>query len=469
MRKTKIVCTLGPASSDTETIAKLIDAGMDVARLNFSHGSPDSHGETMKRVRDAARAAGREIAVLQDLPGPKIRTGAGDPVELVSGEEVSILPGVETTLPGRIGCTYRELGRELSEGGRVMLSDGLIELEVLESKPDRVRCRVARGGVLNGRQGVNLPGANLSARPPTDEDLEFIKWGLDNGVDYIALSFVKGADDIRRAREAAGDRAKDVRFIAKIERAEALDDLDAILDAADAVMIARGDLGVELPPEKVPALQRDMIRRSNAADKPVITATQMLESMIEHARPTRAEVSDVAHAIWDGTDAVMLSGETATGRYPVESAALMSRVAECAEGEIRGEGILSAHAPARGAQDVIGMASSLVARCLGARAIVAATMSGETARFCSMARPGCPILGLSPVERSRRRMALYRGVIPAGIESMNDTEAAAEAARASVRRLLGAKDGLAVLVYGEPVGSGVAANTVRLVKIEGPS
>jgi len=305
MRKTKIVCTLGPASSDPKTIARLIDAGMDVARLNFSHGTPESHGEVIARVREAARAAGKAVAILQDLPGPKIRTGTGPDVELEDGAEVSILPGVDSTEPGRIGCTYAELGHEISAGKRILLSDGLLELEVLDSTPDEVRCRVARGGTLRARQGMNLPGSDLSAHPPTGRDLEFLEWGLDAGVDYVALSFVKRGEDIARARAAAGERARDVRFIAKIEREEALSRMDGILAETDAIMIARGDLGVEMPPERVPNLQRDLIRRANAADKPVITATQMLESMIVHAHPTRAEVSDVAHAIWDGTDAVM--------------------------------------------------------------------------------------------------------------------------------------------------------------------
>ncbi len=480
MRKTKIVCTLGPASSDAETIAKLIDAGMDVARLNFSHGTPESHGEVMARVREASRAAGKPVAILQDLPGPKIRTGTGPDVGLEEGAEVSVLPGVDFTEPGRIGCTYAELGRELSPGKRILLSDGLLELEVLDSNPDEVRCRVARGGTLPARQGMNLPGAELSARPPTERDLELLRWGLDAGVDYVALSFVKGGDDVARAREAAGDRAKDVRFIAKIEREEALSHLDGIFHEADAVMIARGDLGVEMPPERVPNLQRDLIRRANAADKPVITATQMLESMIEHARPTRAEVSDVAHAIWDGTDAVMLSGETATGRHPVECAALMSRIAEWAEREVGAAPVQGGPAPHTSVEDVIGMAAELVARYLGSRAIVAATLSGETARYASMARPRCAVVALSPLEATRRRVALYRGVIPVAIDEMKDTETLAEAARRAVGSLFGdgpgpahcagpksgaGAPGIAVLVYGEPVGSGVKANTVRLVRV----
>ncbi|MHC4201120.1 MAG: pyruvate kinase [Planctomycetota bacterium] len=469
MRKTKIVCTIGPASSDEATIAKLIDAGMDVARLNFSHNTLEWHGEILRLVREAARAAGREIAVLQDLPGPKIRTGDGGEIVLIDDTEVDILPGVKVTDEGKIGCSYAELGRELSAGSAILLSDGFLELEVLESTPERVRCRVARGGLLKTRQGMNLPGADLSARPPTDEDVEFIKWGIEAGVDYVALSFVKGAEDIERAREAAGDGAKDVRFVAKIERQEAaenLENLNEILKTADAIMVARGDLGVELPPEQVPGRQREIIRHANAADKPVITATQMLESMVSRARPTRAEVSDVAHAIWDGTDAVMLSGETATGRYPVESCSLMERIAREAERESADEGVLGAHTPASGAEDVIGMASDLVARSLGAKAIVAATMSGDTARFCSMARPACPVLALSPLERARRRMALYRGVLPVRIESMDETEALADVARRAGRQLGLAEAGdLLVLVFGEPVGTGAKANTVRVVHV----
>ncbi|MHC4250163.1 MAG: pyruvate kinase [Planctomycetota bacterium] len=468
MRKTKIVCTLGPASSDAATIAKLIDAGMDVARLNFSHGTLESHGETMARVREASRAAGKPVAVLQDLPGPKIRTGTGPDVELEEGAEVSVFPGMDATEPGRIGCTYADLGRELSADKRILLSDGLFELEVLDSKPEEIRCRVARGGTLRARQGMNLPGAELSARPPTERDLELLQWGLDAGVDYVALSFVKGGEDIARAREAAGKRARDVRFIAKIEREEALSHLDGILEETDAVMIARGDLGVELPPERVPNLQRDLIRRANAADKPVITATQMLESMIEHARPTRAEVSDVAHAIWDGTDAVMLSGETATGRYPVESASLMSRIAEWAEREA-GACLAPVKRHAHTApEDVIGMAAELVARYLGSKAVVAATLSGDTARYASMARPACAVVALSPLEATRRRMALYRGVIPAAIDEMKDTETLAAAARRAVALLFGDDAGIAVVVYGEPVGTGVKANTVRLVSVGAP-
>ncbi len=466
MRKTKIVCTLGPASSDEATIAKLIDAGMDVARLNFSHNTLEWHGEVLRLVREAARASGREIAVLQDLPGPKIRTGDGGEIVLIDDTEVDILPGVGVTDEGKIGCSYAELGRELSAGSAILLSDGFLELEVLESTPERVRCRVARGGLLKTRQGMNLPGADLSAHPPTAEDMEFIKWGVEAGVDYIALSFVKGAEDIERARTAAGDGAKDVRFVAKIERKEAVENLDEILKAADAIMVARGDLGVELPPEQVPGRQREMIRHANAADKPVITATQMLESMVSRARPTRAEVSDVAHAIWDGTDAVMLSGETATGRYPIECCSLMERIAREAEREAAGEGVPGTHAPAGGAEDVIGMASNLVARSLGAKAIVAATMSGDTARYCSMARPACPILALSPVERARRRMALYRGVLPVRIESMDETEALADVARRAGRQLGSAEAGdVLVLVFGEPVGTGAKANTVRVVHV----
>lgn len=469
MRKTKIVCTLGPASGDRATIAAIMDAGMDVARLNFSHGTRESHGETMKLVREAARAAGREVAVLQDLPGPKIRSGAGETIELEKDAAVDVIPGLDETRPGSIGCSYADLGRELTPGDRIMLSDGTLELVVIESAPERVRARVVREGQLKTRQGINLPGAKLGVRSPTDEDLAFLEWGLSYDVDYVALSFVQSAEDVKKAREAAGKRERDVRFIAKIERPEATQDLDNILDAADGIMVARGDLGVELPPERVPNLQREIIRRANLANKPVITATQMLESMTEHSRPTRAEVSDVAHAIWEGTDAVMLSGETASGRYPVRACAMMARIAEAAESECEGTraaGEVCRSAPHESTEDVIGLGAELLASRLGAVAIAAITFSGNTARYVSMSRPECPILGLSPDERARRRMALYRGVMPVGTPRLTGPEELArESARVTREMGLGSEGGLVVLVYGEPVGSGVKANTLRLTRI----
>jgi pyruvate kinase len=471
MRKTKIVCTLGPASSDKATISALIDAGMDVARLNFSHSTPETHAATMKLVREAAAEAGKEVAVLQDLPGPKIRSGSGETVELEKNGEVEVVPGRDETMPGSIGCTYADLGRELAAGDRIMLSDGTLELEVLDSAPERVRARVVREGTLKPRQGMNLPGAKLGVRSPTLDDIRFLKWGLNNEVDYVALSFVQSADDLRKAREAAGERAGDLRLIAKIERPEATHDLDDILDVADGIMVARGDLGVELPPEQVPNLQREIIRSANLANKPVITATQMLESMTEHSRPTRAEVSDVAHAIWDGTDAVMLSGETASGRHPLKACAIMERIARSAEGEYtEGEraGDACRRAPHESAQDVIGLGAELLAGRLGAVAIAAITFSGNTARYVSMSRPECPILGLSPAARARRRMALYRGVMPLAIPRLaGPEELARESARVTREMGLGAEGDLVVLVYGEPVGSGVKANTLRLARIGG--
>jgi pyruvate kinase len=467
MRRTKIVCTIGPASRESAVIAGLIAAGLDVARLNFSHGSPEAHREVLGRIRTAAREADREIAVLQDLPGPKIRTGVGPTIELCPGEEVTVVPGSETTEPGRIGCSYESLGRELTVGDRIMLSDGFMEIEVLASRPEEIRCAVVRGGSLRQRQGMNLPGAKLSARSPTDEDLAFLRWGLDNGVDYAALSFVRSADDVKKARQAAGARSSEIRFVAKIERPEAMDDIDNILDVSDAIMVARGDLGVELPPERIPLLQRRLIARANAADKPVITATQMLESMTEHSRPTRAEVSDVAHAIWDGTDAVMLSGETASGNFPIQSAALMARIAEVTDEELEHRrAAATPSATHTGAQDVIGMAAELLARHLDAVAIVAATMSGETARFVSMSRPACPVVALSPSAQARRRMALYRGIMPRAIDGLSDVETLALRSGEAVRAAKLGRDGdLIVMVYGEPMGSGVRANTVRLARI----
>jgi pyruvate kinase len=316
---------------------------------------------------------------------------------------------------------------------------------------------------------MNLPGASLSARSPTEADLEYLRQGVSKGVDYAALSFVRSAEDLKRTRRELDGKSSDpVRLVAKIERPEAVEDLDNILDAADAIMIARGDLGVELPPEAVPGLQREVIRRSNLADRPVITATQMLESMTEHSRPTRAEVSDVAHAIWDGTDAVMLSAETASGLHPVIACTVMARVA--CEAELRPPEGGSAYQPQRatvhtGVEDVIGMAAALLAERIGAAAVAAITFSGDTARFASMARPPCPILGLSADERARRRMSLFRGVIPIAIPRIEDPAAlAAEAARRARRTGVATEGDFIVLIYGEPLGSGVKANTLRLAK-----
>ena len=329
MRKTKIICTLGPSSNTPERIEALIQAGMDCARLNFSHGTHDDHAEVFRRVRQASERLGRPVAILQDLCGPKIRVGKmkGGKVTLEEGAEVTITTKKVIGTASRIPTEYEALPQDVRRGEPILLDDGLIKLEVLKVKKDEVKCRVVNGGVLKDRKGMNLPGSAVSQPALTEKDIADAEFGKQLGVDYVALSFVQGPEDVRALREILGDpMSGGTPIIAKIERPNAVERLDAIIAAADGIMVARGDLGVELPPEKVPVIQKIAIERGNAFGKLVITATQMLESMTKNPRPTRAEVSDVANAVFDGSDAVMLSGETAAGDHPVESVEMMSSI-----------------------------------------------------------------------------------------------------------------------------------------------
>ncbi|MER3460526.1 MAG: pyruvate kinase, partial [candidate division GAL15 bacterium] len=329
-RRTKIVATVGPATAQPERIRALIETGVDVMRFNFSHGSREEHLRRIEFVRRFSAELGRPVAVLQDLQGPKIRVGGlrdHQPVVLEEGSEVVIGTEAEGGTAQRLSTTYPELTRAVREGDRILLSDGELELAVTAVEPQGVRARVIRGGVLEEHKGINLPGVPLRAPALTDKDVDDLKFGLEVGVDFVALSFVRTAEDVARAREVMERVGRTVPVIAKLEKAEAVDHLEEILEAADGVMVARGDLGVELVPERVPILQKHIIRRANELGIPVITATQMLESMVDHPRPTRAEASDVANAILDGTDAVMLSAETAVGRYPVEAVRIMDRIA----------------------------------------------------------------------------------------------------------------------------------------------
>ncbi len=336
MRRAKIVATLGPATSDVATIRVLFEHGVDVARLNRSHGSHDEHAATLERIRAASRLTQKPIGVLQDLQGPKIRTGplragrAG--VEVPTGSEITIT--TEGEIPGDaklVSTTYPHLAGDVRPGDRILVDDGLLELRVLATDGVRVRCEVVEGGVLGEHKGLNLPGVRLRAEALSDKDRADLLFGIAHGVDFVALSFVRTPEDVALCRREMEKAGRIVPIIAKIEKPEALDHLDGILGAADGLMVARGDLGVEIPPERVPGLQKLIVRRGNDAGKPVIIATQMLESMIEHPRPTRAEASDVANAVWDGADAVMLSGETASGRHPLASVQMMDRIVREAE------------------------------------------------------------------------------------------------------------------------------------------
>jgi pyruvate kinase len=416
-RRTKIVCTIGPASADEVMLDRLVVAGMNVARLNMSHGDQAQAGEWLARVRRVAAARGEPVAVLVDLQGPKIRTGplaGGGPVELRPGATFTITTRPVEGTAEVVSTSYAALPRDVRPGDRVLLSDGLIELRAEAVTEDAVRCMVVEGGSLRERQGINLPGVAVQAPALTAKDEADLRWAVAQGADFLAVSFVRRAEDVRTAQRLVAAVGGDLPVIAKLEKPQALDHLDEILSVADGVMVARGDMGVELPPVEVPVWQKRIISAANARLVPVITATQMLESMVHEARPTRAEVTDVANAIWDGTDAVMLSAETSIGAHPVEAVAMMARIARAAEREPRYE--LMQPVVERQPHDLahgISLAASYAADALpDVRAIAAFTRNGATARLVSKDRPAVPILGFCADDAVARRLSLYHGVLP---------------------------------------------------------
>lgn len=425
MRKTKIVCTLGPASSSSEVLDQLIKAGLNVARLNFSHGTHEGHRETYGRVREAAARAGQEVAILQDLQGPKIRVGLleGGCMELVEGAEVTVEPGQDQRGPGRIPTTYDNLPGDVKEGDRILMDDGLFRLRVLSTDGTVVTCRVEVGGTLKDRKGINLPGVAVSAPALTDKDLADLVFGAELGVDFVSLSFVRTADDVRLARERLAAAGSDAPIIAKIEKPEAVENLDAIIEVSDGIMVARGDLGVEMGPEKVPLLQKLAIERTNAVGKIVITATQMLESMVHSAFPTRAEASDVANAVFDQTDCVMLSAETASGKYPVLAVETMARIIEEVESSDRFWRADSQPPSDMSEQNcAVAHAAAAAAAHIQAKAIVCVSGHGGTPRLVSDYRPKVPILALSRYDHVLHRLAAYWGVHPVRFERASQLE-----------------------------------------------
>jgi pyruvate kinase len=468
-RRTKIVATVGPASESEAMLLALMEAGADVFRLNFSHGDQASKVVLIQRIRELSRRRQRAVAILGDLQGPKIRTGLmeGGALELVAGEEVTITTREVWGADRLIPTTFRELPRDVRYGDQILLDDGLMELEVLEVAGEEVHCRVLVGGVLKDRKGINLPGTAVSAPALTDKDREDLAFCLREGVDWVALSFVRSVADVLELKDLILQQKGDLKVIAKIEKPQAVDDFDAILEAADGIMVARGDLGVEMSPEKVPLIQKMIIRKCNEAGKPVITATQMLESMIEHPRPTRAETSDVANAILDGTDAVMLSAETASGKYPVEAVSLMVRVARDVEGDpVLKEKVFHPIPEVLGYRrlsEAISQAACRVAENVGAAAILAFTQTGSTAAMVAKYRPVLPIYAVTPSQSVRRRLALYAGVRSLRVDIEGDTEAQIRSVEEAVLAATDLKKGdVVVITMGSPVS---APGTTNLMKV----
>ena len=420
-RKTKILCTLGPASSDEETFRKLVDAGLSAARLNFSHGSHDQHLANIEMIRTVEAKCGRLIPIVADLQGPKIRTGKlvdGKPVELKSGGRLTLCKYPRVGDAEAVSIDYPHLSGDVEQGSRILLADGAVELRVTRVDGEDVVCEVVNDGVLGERKGVNIPGAKLKLQAVTKKDKADLEFAVAQGVDYVALSFVREAKDVELAKnliEWAGGHA---HVIAKIEKPQALENLDEILGTADGAMVARGDLGVELSPWQVPIAQKRIIAECARLRKPVITATQMLESMISSPRPTRAESSDVANAVFDGSDTLMLSGETAVGSYPVETVAMMAKIIESAEAYSEGP-VLDLPVLAHDKADYsaqVALSATRLAHDLEAKFIVVYTESGYSARLISKHRPTCPILVLSAHEETCRRATLLWGVRAHGIE-----------------------------------------------------
>jgi pyruvate kinase len=437
IRSTKIVATIGPASREPEVLRRMVEAGMDVARLNFAHGAPDQHAETVERIRSAAADAGREVAVLQDVPGPKLRLGPipGDVAQLSVGSDVTLVAGEgEEAGDSRLPVAWPGFAELVEAGQVVYLADGAVRLRVRDVTGDEVRARVEVGGTLASRQGINLPNVTVSLPAVSGEDLELIDAGVAMGVDFLALSFVRRREDLEPVRNHLGER--EIPLIAKIEKPLAAENMEEIIDAAEGVMVARGDLGIELPIEEVPLVQKRILHAAGRKLKPSITATQMLESMVQSTRPTRAEVADVANAIFDGTDAVMLSQETAIGHYPVEAVAMMASIAEATERQLPYGRFLTERAE-RGSDEAATIAFGAVGASyqLGLKAIVVPTMTGGTARVISAHRPQAPVLALSPRPDVIRRCCLLWGVRGELNQEPEGTTALIDACAAAARRV----------------------------------
>ncbi len=471
-RRTKIIATIGPASRSPRVLRGLIEAGVDVIRLNFSHGGHEEHAETITLIRDLADGLDRPVAILADLAGPKIRIGEfeGGGVSLATGERF-----VLTARPGRgtahrVSVNYAGLAEDVRPGESILLNDGLMELKVEEVNGPDVHCRVVVGGELTSHKGVTLPMTTLRLPSLTRKDHEDLRFGLKHGIDFVGLSFVRRAAEVEEARALVAGLGHDTPLIAKIERHEALDDLDAILARVDGIMIARGDLAVDTSFEQVPMIQKRLIRQANQAGKPVITATQMLRSMVDNPRPTRAEATDIANAVLDGTDAVMLSEESAVGRYPVEAVQVMDRIIRAAESEIDYGGTLlrRERIPDRGRviPGAVARSACFIAQDIGAAAIVTPTSSGETARLVARHRPRQAIVAITPDQTTYRRLALSWGITPLLVGDLLSTDDMIAKSKEAVLRagVLSPGDTL-VITAGQPIGVSGGTNLITAVRL----
>ncbi len=470
-KKTKIICTVGPSSSTPEQLKALIANGMNIARLNFSHGTHEEQLEKIKTIKKVREELGVPVALLLDTKGPEIRTKL-----LENDEKVELEAGQTFTLTIRdiignkeiVSVTYDQIVEDVKAGNRILIDDGLIELLVKEVTATDVICEVVNGGSLGNRKGVNIPSVNINLPGITEKDREDIIFGIENGVDFIAASFVRNAQAVRDIRAILDEYNADIQIISKIENEEGIDNIDEIIKESDGIMVARGDLGVEVPVESVPKMQKAIIKKCNDAYKPVITATQMLDSMIRNPRPTRAEVTDVANAIYDGTDAIMLSGETAMGKYPVEAVRMMANIARETEENLDYDYFIDEkqHHRSRGISSAICYSSVATAHTLQSKAIVASSMSGYTTRMLSKFKPEASIVGLSPNEAALRRMQIYWGVTPVRIDLENDTDKLLDTAvEKAVELGYVEKDDTVVLTAGVPSGKEGRTNMIKVVTV----
>ncbi|WP_128657027.1 pyruvate kinase [Paenibacillus sp. 598K] len=468
MRKTKIVCTIGPASESLENTKKLILAGMNVARLNFSHGDFEEHGNRIKNIRAACEELGTTVAILLDTKGPEIRLGKlkEEPIDLNQGDAIVLTTEEILGDRNRIPVTYANLPQDVQIGSTILIDDGLIGLTVEEVEGTEIKCRIVNSGQIKSKKGVNAPGVNISLPGITEKDAGDIVFGIEQGIDFIAASFVRRASDVLEIRELLEKHdASHIQIISKIENQQGVDNLDAILEVSDGLMVARGDLGVEIPAEEVPLVQKMMIRKANLAGKPVITATQMLDSMQRNPRPTRAEASDVANAIFDGTDAIMLSGETAAGKYPVESVLTMARIAVRTESALNYREIFNKQATAQRSTVTEAISQSVTNSSLDldVKAIVTSTESGYTARMISKYRPKAPIIAVTPVDQVMRRLALTWGVIPAkGVPAETTDQMFDIAVEGAMKTGLIQLGDSVIITAGVPVGR---SGTTNLIKV----